>query len=143
MGIPYPIPASATVSLLMKRNKRRDTLPEIRLRSALHGSGLRFRVDMPIRVDGRLIRPDVVFPRAKTVVFLDGCFWHQCPSHGHYPLSNTVYWRAKLDRNSSRDRHNDEALAAAGWDVIRVWEHEEAVAAAELVGRSVRRARTK
>jgi DNA mismatch endonuclease, patch repair protein len=57
-------------------------------------------------------------------VFVDGCFWHCCPQHGTQPANNTWYWEPKLARNVQRDRAADDALAAAGWSVVRIWEHE-------------------
>ena len=62
--------------------------------------------------------------RQRVVVFIDGCFWHQCPIHGHVPKTNGDYWTAKLDRNVERDRRNDAALMDEGWTVVRIWEHE-------------------
>jgi DNA mismatch endonuclease (patch repair protein) len=59
------------------------------------------------------------------VVFVDGCFWHVCPEHGTWPKSNAAWWRAKLQANVERDRDTAQRLAAAGWRVIRVWEHEQ------------------
>jgi DNA mismatch endonuclease (patch repair protein) len=79
------------------------------------------------------VRPDAVFPRARIAVFLDGCYWHACEEHGTRPASNTDYWLPKLARNVARDRRVDDALAAAGWTVVRVWEHESAAAAADRV----------
>ena len=78
-------------------------------------------------------RADVVFTVARVAVFVDGCFWHRCPAHGTRPRTNADYWQAKLDRNVARDRANDEALAAAGWRVFRVWEHEDPVRAASRI----------
>jgi DNA mismatch endonuclease (patch repair protein) len=75
-------------------------------------------------------RADIVFPSARLAVFVDGCFWHRCPIHGVSPSMNSVYWQAKLDRNVERDRRNDAALQAAGWAVMRVWEHEDPAQAA-------------
>ena len=110
----------------MKGNRKRDTKPEIALRAALHRGGLRFRKDFPLRPDtGRLIRADVVFPRRRVAVFVDGCFWHDCPEHGTRPRVNEGYWRPKLCRNVERDRETDDRLQRAGWLVVRVWEHEE------------------
>jgi DNA mismatch endonuclease (patch repair protein) len=108
----------------MRGNPRRDTMPEVALRSELHRRGLRFRKDLPVRVSGRVVRPDVAFTRARLAVFVDGCFWHACPVHGNQPRVNTDYWRPKLAGNVARDRSVDTALAAAGWRVIRAWEHE-------------------
>ena len=117
----------------MRRNPRRDTRPEIALRSELHGRGLRFRKDLPVRVAGRVVRPDVVFTRAQVAVFVDGCFWHACPIHGNQPRANTDYWRPKLARNVARDRAVDDALRSAGWDVLRAWEHEAPAVVANRV----------
>jgi DNA mismatch endonuclease (patch repair protein) len=109
----------------MRRNPRRDTKPEIALRSELHRMGLRFRKDLSIRLADRMTRPDVVFTRARLAVFVDGCFWHSCPAHGNIPRANRDYWVPKLDRNVRRDRAVDAALTEAGWTVLRAWEHED------------------
>lgn len=69
-------------------------------------------------------RPDFSFPKSRLAVFVDGCFWHGCPLHGTRPKSNCDYWHAKLRRNADRDRSVDSALAAKGWRVLRIWEHE-------------------
>jgi DNA mismatch endonuclease, patch repair protein len=123
----------------MQGNRGRDTRPELALRSALHRRGLRFFKNRRPELDVSC-RADVVFPAARVAVFLDGCFWHQCPDHGTAPGTNSTYWRAKLDRNVARDRRNDADLRAAGWRVVRVWEHEEPDAAAEVIAEFVRRA---
>ncbi|QMU79828.1 very short patch repair endonuclease [Streptacidiphilus sp. PB12-B1b] len=104
--------------------KRRDTKPEREIRSLLHGAGKRYRVDVRLDLDGVRPRPDILFTRAKVAVFVDGCFWHCCPEHGRQPGVNGQYWGPKLERNVARDRAADEALTAAGWTVVRVWEHE-------------------
>lgn len=123
----------------MRANPRRDTKPEIALRSELHRRGLRFRKDLPLRVGSRVVRPDVVFTRPGVAVFLDGCFWHACPVHGNQPRANSDYWRRKLERNVARDRAVDEALSAAGWLVARAWEHEPVIEVAERVEVLVKR----
>jgi DNA mismatch endonuclease, patch repair protein len=119
----------------MRGNRRRDTMPERALRSALFSRGLRYRVDHPIRAaEGvRPIRADVVFPAVKLAVFVDGCFWHGCPEHGTRPARNSPYWDAKLERNVERDRRYDVLLAEAGWTVTRIWEHEDPEEAAARV----------
>jgi DNA mismatch endonuclease (patch repair protein) len=106
--------------------RRRDTKPEMRVRSLLHAQGMRFRVDVPIRVDdGRPVRPDIVFSRARLAVFIDGCFWHGCPQHGRRPgVQNGHYWGPKIDGNIERDLRHTQALMDAGWTVLRFWEHE-------------------
>jgi DNA mismatch endonuclease (patch repair protein) len=68
--------------------------------------------------------PDFTFPRRKLVVFVDGCFWHDCPWHGHKPHSNRAFWRRKLVRNKARDRRVTKELRRAGWCVVRFWEHQ-------------------
>jgi DNA mismatch endonuclease (patch repair protein) len=117
----------------MRRNPRRDTGPELALRSELHRRGLRFRKDLPLRLPSRVVRPDIVFTRSRVVIFVDGCFWHACPIHGNQPRANTDYWGPKLARNVARDRVVDESLKAAGWRVVRSWEHEEPSEVADRV----------
>lgn len=119
-----PEPSAPSVVAVMRGNRKRNTRPELRLRSELHRRGLRFRKDYQIRVGGRSVRADVVFTRQKLAVFIDGCFWHRCPDHGTAPRSNVSYWRPKLDRNVARDIAQTAALEAVGWLVVRVWEHE-------------------
>lgn len=109
-----------TRSEIMKRVKQKDTAAELALRSALHGLGLRYRVNR--RIEGVVV--DVVFSTAKVAVFVDGCFWHGCPLHATFPKSNQSYWLPKLAENKERDQRQSEKLRAAGWTVIRLWEHE-------------------
>jgi DNA mismatch endonuclease (patch repair protein) len=80
----------------------------------------------------------VVFGPAKVAVFVDGCFWHVCPLHGTHPRANAEWWLDKLKRNVIRDRQTEAALTAAGWLVIRVWEHEEPSALASSIAAAVR-----
>jgi DNA mismatch endonuclease (patch repair protein) len=122
--LPYPHPSSPDVSKRMRANPRRDTKPEVALRSLLHRRGLRFRKDLPIRLPERIVRPDIVFTRQRLAIFVDGCFWHCCPIHGTSPKANTGYWTPKLQRNVDRDRAVNKQLEAAGWTVLRIWEHE-------------------
>ena len=122
----------------MLGNRGRDAKPEIALRSALHRKGLRFRKDHRLDLGGMRFRPDIVFTRARVAVFVDGCYWHSCPIHKTTPKKNADYWIPKLQRNVERDRAQDNALEAAGWRSVRVWEHEEPAAAADRVARTVR-----
>jgi len=116
----------------MVGNRGADTKPERALRSALHALGLRFYKNR--RPEPTIAcRADIVFPTARLAVFVDGCFWHRCPLHGVSPRANSPYWTAKLDRNVARDRRNEKALLAAGWEVVRVWEHEDPTMAAGLI----------
>ncbi len=116
----------------MSHQRTRDTAPELQLRRALHGRGVRFRVDYPLPGMPRR-RADLVFTKAHLAVFVDGCFWHGCPEHATFPHVNAEWWRAKLARNVERDRETDDALLVAGWTVLRFWEHDDMHAAAEAV----------
>lgn len=78
-----------------------------------------------------------MFPGAKVVVFVDGCFWHLCPVHGTSPLMNGAWWAEKLRRNAARDRETDNRLSESGWAVVGVWEHEDPVAGADRVQAAV------
>lgn len=108
----------------MQSNRRRDTGPERRVRRLLHRQGLRYRVDYPLPFDRRR-KADVVFPRAKVAVFIDGCFWHGCPQHYQAPSANAEYWRAKVESKKARDRDTDLHLQELGWKVLRFWEHDD------------------
>jgi len=116
----------------MRAQARRDTGPELALRRELHRRGVRFFVDRA-PLPGLRRRADLVMPRRKVAVYLDGCFWHRCPIHGTSPRNNADWWRAKLDGNVVRDRDTDRRLAEAGWTVIRFWEHEDPMLAADHV----------
>jgi DNA mismatch endonuclease, patch repair protein len=133
-------PSSVGVSERMSRVRRRDTAPELELRSELHRRGLRYRVDRrPLK--GIPSRADLVFGPAKVAVYVDGCFWHSCPEHGTMPRSNEAFWQEKLARNQERDATTNAALAEAGWTVVRIWEHEEIAEAADRVEAAVREGR--
>ncbi|MDB1090180.1 very short patch repair endonuclease [Streptomyces sp. ACA25] len=127
------MPPTAGRSRNMAAIKRRDTKPERTIRSLLHSAGKRYRVDFRLELRSARPRPDIVFTRARVAVFVDGCFWHCCPEHGRQPGVNGGYWGPKLARNVARDRAADEALTAAGWTVVRVWEHEAPEEAAERI----------
>jgi len=133
----YPYPTSSAVTAVMRANPKQDTRPERLLRSALHARGYRFRKHLLIEAGTIRVRADVAFPRRKVVVFLDGCFWHRCPTHGNTPRANASYWAPKLARNVDRDLHVNEALRAAGWTVLRIWEHVPTEEAVDLVVQSV------
>jgi DNA mismatch endonuclease (patch repair protein) len=128
----------STRSANMRANRRRDTTPEIEVRSRIHARGLRYRCDLRFKVGGILVRPDVVFTKQKVAVFIDGCFWHVCPEHGSRPRVNTTYWEPKLASNLARDERQTRALTEAGWRVIRAWEHESPDAVADLIVRTIR-----
>jgi DNA mismatch endonuclease, patch repair protein len=130
-------PSSPHATATMRANRGRDTAPEIALRSALHRRGFRFRKNLRFDVEGLRLRPDVVFTRAKVAVFLDGCYWHGCPSHGQVPVANRDFWTAKIQANRDRDQRQTAALERAGWLVVRVWEHEEISTAVDRVDAAV------
>lgn len=122
----------------MRANKGRDTVPELAVRSAVHRRGLRYRVSQ--RPDPALRRTaDLVFRGPRVAVFIDGCFWHGCPSHGTRPARNAGWWAAKLDRTQHRDIETTMRLEEKGWVVLRFWEHEEPESVAESVASVVRR----
>jgi DNA mismatch endonuclease (patch repair protein) len=107
----------------MQANVGRETTPERKVRSYLHCAGFRFRKDLrPIA--GLRCTADLVFRRAKVCILVDGCFWHGCPSHFKTPKANSPWWHEKIEANRARDRRNDASLAAAGWQVFRLWEHD-------------------
>lgn len=116
----------------MSQVRRRDTGPERDLRRELYRRGRRFRVDTaPLaEMHGRA---DVLFTRARLAVYVDGCFWHACPEHATWPRANGQFWDAKLNRNRERDRETNRRLREAGWEVVRVWEHEDASSAADRI----------
>lgn len=122
----------AKTSARLSKQKRRDTKPEVALRRALHRRGLRYFVDRaPLK--GMRRRADLVFPRRKVAVYVDGCFWHSCPIHATKPRNNAQWWADKLAANVTRDRDTDEKLLAEGWRVVRIWEHEDPAEAADRV----------
>ncbi|PLS75752.1 MAG: hypothetical protein CYG61_05455 [Actinobacteria bacterium] len=134
------MPAAAPTDLTrrrMQRQKRVDTAPEVTLRKALHARGLRYRVDVA-PLAGLRRKADVVFRPVRVAVFVDGCFWHGCPDHAKPTKSNTKWWADKIAKNKRRDAETTLALEAAGWTVVRVWEHEDPDTAASRVENVVR-----
>ena len=125
-------PPSPATRAKMQAQGRRDTAPELALRRELHRRRKRFFVDRaPVSRLRR--RADLVFPRLRVAVFVDGCFWHSCPTHGRIPRSNRDWWQAKLSRNAARDRETDRRLHEQGWSVVRIWEHQPVQQAADQV----------
>lgn len=135
---PNRISPGGALSRKMSSLARRDTLPEIELRQALHARGMRFRVQFPVPGNKRR-RIDIAFTRVRLAVYVDGCFWHGCPEHGTQPVANADWWVWKIQRNQWRDRDTDEKLRHSGWTVLRVWEHEDVERAAVRVERAWRR----
>lgn len=109
-----------TRSEIMKRVSSKNSAAEMSLRSSLHRCGLRFRLHR--RIEG--VTVDIVIPKPRVLVFVDGCFWHGCPRHATFPKTNKGYWLSKLAENRERDARQTTHLRKRGWKVIRVWEHD-------------------
>ncbi|WP_424883335.1 very short patch repair endonuclease [Streptomyces sp. SLBN-8D4] len=125
----------------MSRQASRNTQPELTVRRLLHAEGLRYRVHYPVPGMPRRSM-DIAFSKLRIAVFLDGCYWHGCPEHATHPRANAEWWRSKLDRNIARDRETTDHLIAAGWTVLRFWEHESADDVAHLIEAAVRSRRS-
>lgn len=124
----------------MQANRSRDTAPELAVRRLVHARGLRYRV--AARPEPALRRTaDLVFTAARIAVFIDGCFWHGCPDHRTHPRTNDVYWATKIEGNIARDVDTTAQLQAAGWTVLRFWQHESPHDVADAVEEAVRAAR--
>ncbi len=109
-------------SRCMSAIKSNDTKPEMLVRKYLHGMGLRYGVHNK-KLPGS---PDIVLRKYKTVIFINGCFWHGHDNCRYYrlPKSNIEFWQTKINRNRERDKRDIEALRKRGWRVIVVWECE-------------------
>ena len=127
-----------TKSEQMARVKSRDTGLEMQVRRRLWAAGARYRVR-----PGLPGTPDLAFQSEHVAVFVDGCFWHGCPEHYRAPVANSDYWVHKLERNATSDRRVDSALAAEGWIVVRVWEHEIRADPVSVVNRLLELVRTR
>jgi len=115
----YPHPASSAVTAAMRGNRKKGTRPEVLVRRFLRNAGYTgYRLHW--NVPGT---PDVAFPGRHVAIFVQGCYWHQCPRcQIPTPRNNTEYWQSKLRRNAHRDRQNEAKLKALGWHVVTVWE---------------------
>ncbi|WP_233580495.1 very short patch repair endonuclease [Streptomyces triticirhizae] len=122
---------------VMRANRGRDTKPELLLRSLLHQRGLRYRVSIRPLPDLRRTA-DVVFPKARVAVFVDGCFWHGCPEHHRPATKRAEFWREKIEGNRARDAETSRLLLERGWRVVRAWEHEDLSRVAERIDLLVR-----
>jgi DNA (cytosine-5)-methyltransferase 1 len=125
-----------TTKRRMKRQPRRDTVPETLIAAELSARGFSFQTGVrPVPEERR--EADIVFDAEKVVVLVDGCFWHGCPKHSRPTKSNTRWWADKIARNKERDQVTDALFRRAGYKVVRVWEHEHPTVAAERIGRVV------
>ncbi|MFE0042626.1 very short patch repair endonuclease [Streptomyces albireticuli] len=120
----------------MQAIRSRDTKPEQLIRRLVHAQGLRYRVAARPLPDLRRTA-DLVFRPAKVAVFIDGCYWHGCPEHYVPPRTNPGYWSDKVAGNMARDRDTDARLIAAGWMVLRFWEHEPSNLCADKIAAAV------
>jgi DNA mismatch endonuclease (patch repair protein) len=112
----------ATRSYNMSQIKGKNTKPEMIVRRFLHANGFRYRLhvkDLPGK-------PDIVLPKYKTVIFVNGCFWHGHEGCKYYvvPKTRTEWWLEKINRNIANDQKAYKALKEIGWKIIEVWECE-------------------
>lgn len=129
---PNPVPLDAATRERMRRQRTAETGPELKLRAALRELGAtgyrcHWRLPVPRRT------ADLAWPGRRLAVFVDGCFWHGCPEHSRPVTNNRGWWAAKVAGNRARDAATTAALEAAGWEVVRVWEHQDPREAAALV----------
>jgi DNA mismatch endonuclease, patch repair protein len=118
--VKYPMPSSDNVSRAMKGNRANNTSPEIILRKALCGQGIR-----GYRLNWRSApgKPDLAFPGKKLAIFIHGCFWHSCPlCKIPIPQRNRAYWTAKLLGNRRRDTRTKRELKKLNWRFVIIWE---------------------
>ena len=127
--------ARTPASRHLKGRRRRDTKPELALRRALRSAGAGYRIQVTLE---RGLSADLAFPGARLAVYVDGCFWHGCPTHGRrmFRGPNAKLWASKLQRNVERDARATSMWRDRGWAVIRLWEcrvNADPIAAAEAV----------
>jgi DNA mismatch endonuclease (patch repair protein) len=118
-----PSASSPTVRRVMIANQSSNTAPERLLRSALLKAGVRFRQNVR-PISNLKCKADIVFRSQRLCVFVDGCFWHGCPKHFGCPKTNSSWWNEKIGATKGRDRTQSALLRMAGWNVLRIWEHE-------------------
>jgi DNA mismatch endonuclease (patch repair protein) len=109
-------------SAIMRAVRRKNTRPELFVRKAAHRLGLRFRLQV-VDLPGR---PDLTFPKWRTVIFVNGCYWHRHDGckHATTPKSNVAFWVNKFERNVRRDALNNALLSELGWKVVIIWQCE-------------------
>ena len=134
-----PLLASPTSSRT-SRQRTRDTEPELALRLGVPARGMRCRVGYPVPGNRRRLI-DIAFVRIRLGVFVDGCFWHGCPTHSTWPATSAEWWKNKIKMNRARDNDTDRLLHEHGWESLRLWEHEVATAADRVIKAYSRRTR--
>jgi len=104
----------------MSKIRAKNTLPELKVRRYLYSKGYRYRIHYSLKG-----KPDIVFPKKKIAIFINGCFWH---GHGckidHVSKSNSIFWNNKIENNKERDKKVIKFLTNSGWNVIILWECE-------------------
>lgn len=130
------VPPTPNASRRMARVRQKGTVAEVAVRKELYGRGLRYRIDFTVLKKPRRVA-DIAFPNLRIAVFVDGCFWHGCPTHASWPKHNAEFWRQKIETNRLRDADTDARLLSIGWRVLRFWEHESPVDIAEAIRRMV------
>lgn len=118
-----PSASSPAVRRVMIANRSSNTVPERLLRSALFKSGMRFRQNVR-PISSMKCKADILFRSQRLCIFVDGCFWHGCQKHFECPKTNSSWWNEKLEATRNRDRTQTALLRTAGWNVVRIWEHE-------------------
>jgi DNA mismatch endonuclease (patch repair protein) len=104
----------------MSRIRAKNTIPETMIRRRLRAAGIKgYRIHTDLNG-----KPDIVFPRARLVIFVDGCFWHKCPTDYQEPSTRREFWIKKIGANVARDRVVNDILTGKGWKVLRFWERE-------------------
>jgi DNA mismatch endonuclease (patch repair protein) len=118
----------------MAKVRTRDTEPEIAVRRLLYANGLRYRVNYK-PTSPKLGRStiDIAFLGKRLAIFIDGCFWHNCPEHGEIPKANNKWWRNKFAENVARDERVTKTLKEGGWRVQRFWAHENPANVCQLI----------
>lgn len=128
-GDTRPSASSEAARNRMKATRREGTTAEMAVRLELDRLKLVYSTNEPPEPRMRR-RADMVFRDARVAVFIDGCFWHSCPTHATQPKSNAAWWLEKLEANERRDRDTDTGLRQKGWRVLRFWEHEDPLSVA-------------
>lgn len=105
-------------SKIMSKIRSKHTKPELQFRRLLQKNRIKYRLHYGKE------KIDLAIPSRKIAIFIDGCFWHQCPWHSHIPQSNKKYWIPKLQRNKLRKKKKDQRLKRTGWKAIHIWEHK-------------------
>jgi DNA mismatch endonuclease (patch repair protein) len=115
-----PKPKNETVSRVMSANKSINTAPELQFRKALREKGI---IDYYLHSYKLPGKPDIIFPKKKIVIFINGCYWHRC-RYCDLPLpkSNKKFWKNKFRKNIERDKTKKDLLKKNGWQVLVIWE---------------------